>query len=434
MAKQKRRNELAAGIFVLLALAGVFAILFMVADFASLFEHRVEYQVAFGVDQNIEGLTAGSAVKLGGYKIGNVTAVRPERRDQQGDPGWRMMVTIRIPAKYALAAEGLRIELVRPVVGTDATLNIADVGSGPAVAPGQTVPGGIASAPFLADAAKHLGFGDNEREAVQQAVLHVRNLVANLERSSEQIELMIQEGGQIRHIIGNVDAASDTLTGIMTHADAAVLSVRDMLAEDGIILRIAARLDDAAREAVDILRENRRNIQAMIDSAAAAGADAAEMTAQLKQQLTPLLAKVDAALSRADDALAGLGELTATANDLVRRNQVPINAMVDDYRAMAGHLKAASAEIRANPWRLLYQPTDKDKRQATLSEAARSFAVGAGQLNNAAEILTRLVAEHPDGDLAQSDQIQQALDVLAHSTANYRKVEHFLLEETARQP
>ena len=432
MAKTKRTHELAAGIFVLLALATVFVVLILVSDLGGFFESKRSYRVIFTVDQNIEGLQSGAAVKLGGYKIGNVTSVRPEPLGGTDGKQWQLLVEIDIPRKYVLHKKDLAVELVRPLLGVDATLNIANVGTGEPVAEDETITGMIASAPFLADAAKHLGFGENEREAVRQAVAHLKNLIASLERSGVEIETLLTEGGDIRHIIGRVKLASEKFPDIVENANATLTSIRGMFGEDGQVMKIAAKLETFATEAVDILKKNRKAIDAVIANAERFTGESADGVAELRKQLQPILAKVDTALTTANDALKGFQDLSATAESLMKRNEVPIGAMIDDYRIMAGNLKATSAEIRANPWRLLYQPTEADKKKAVLNDAARNFAAGAGQVKGAAQVLAEALAAAKDESLTDDPAVRAAMTTLNDSIANFRKVERFLLKETAR--
>lgn len=426
MAKVKRGHELAAGIFVALSLAAVFVVLMLVSDFSGFFESKQTYKVIFTVDQNIEGLKSGAAVKLGGFRVGNVTNVRPEAlRGPNGDQ-WRMLVEISIPKKYVLHKDGLVIELARPLVGSDATLNIADIGTGELRKPEDTIEGQIASAPFLTDALRKLGIDENEAEVISK-------LVADLGKSGERIRMLLEQKGEVGQIISNINAASDKLTQFMGNADATAASIRGMVAKDGVVMQIAQKIDKAAQNAVDILEENRQNIKDMIANTAKTTEGTAEIQRKLRDALGPLLTKVDNALATANEALAGFRNLAAAAEEMVKRNQVPVGAMVDDYRIMAGNLKATSAEIRANPWRLLYQPTDNDKRKAVLNDAARNFATGAGQVHNASQILSAAVTAGGDKSLSDAPEVKAALKVLRNSIANFRKVEHFLLKETAEK-
>ena len=158
---------------LLLALAAVFVVLILVSDLGGFFESKRSYRIIFTVDQNIEGLQNGAAVKLGGYKIGNVTRVWPEPLGGSDGKQWQLLVEINIPKKYVLHADYLAVELDRPLLGVDATLNIGNVGTGEPVAADETITGSIASATFLAASVKHCGLGVTDSKAEKRAVAHL---------------------------------------------------------------------------------------------------------------------------------------------------------------------------------------------------------------------------------------------------------------------
>jgi ABC-type transporter Mla subunit MlaD len=450
MAKIKRRHELMAGIFVVLALAAIFVMLILISDFGSMFRSMRRYTVTFTVCQSVEGLSGGAPVKLGGYKIGNVIHVRPQRAAEsrpKDDPPeasaaaegqsacprpWRMVVTFQIPEEYELATDA-RVELVRPLLGTDAVLNITDVGAERKATEADQIVGRIASAPFLSDAVEQLGFGDDERLAVQKIVALVHSLAESLAAGGQSIEDLLRDGGEVYQLVTNARKASEQLGPILDNVEQASVSVRSMLGAQGVVQRIAGRVDKAAEIAVAILEENRDDIKKTMTHIAKATEGARATQEKIARALDPMLQKVDTGLTNANQALANFRDLAAQANQMIARNRVPIDAMVDDMRATAGNLVATTAEVRANPWRLLYQPTEKDKQRAELHDAARSFAVGAGEVNNAVRKLAAVTASSGGRPLAESPEVRRALEELRISLANFRKVEHFLMAETIKR-
>jgi hypothetical protein len=56
---------------------------------------------------------------------------------------------------------------------------------------------------------------------------------------------------------------------------------------------------------------------------------------------------------------------------------------VTNFVETSEHLKATAKDLYRNPWRLLYQPSDKESRELNVFDASRSFAEAAARLDNA---------------------------------------------------
>jgi len=68
----KRSREYKVGAFVLAGLVAVGGIIFMIGEERQLFQRKIPYQAAF---HNVQGLSPGSPVRMGGVDIGRVTKV-----------------------------------------------------------------------------------------------------------------------------------------------------------------------------------------------------------------------------------------------------------------------------------------------------------------------------------------------------------------------
>jgi len=82
---------------------------------------------------------------------------------------------------------------------------------------------------------------------------------------------------------------------------------------------------------------------------------------------------------------------------------------------VSDQLKLASIEIRRSPWRLLYTPTEKELETDNLYDAARSFALAAGDISTTADALHAIVQRY-EGDVDPNDpNLKVMLDNL-HAT------------------
>jgi ABC-type transporter Mla subunit MlaD len=117
-------------------------------------------------------------------------------------------------------------------------------------------------------------------------------------------------------------------------------------------------------------------------------------------------------------------------------NSPALDETMSNMLAVSANLKAASTEIRRNPWRLLYQPDKKEVQSVNLYDAARAFDEAASQLNTAVTKLAALRGQTDDGTEAQ-EEIQSIRKTLMESFKKFRKAEEALwkeLSETQKMP
>ncbi|HWB18934.1 MAG TPA: hypothetical protein VG711_01435, partial [Phycisphaerales bacterium] len=89
------------------------------------------------------------------------------------------------------------------------------------------------------------------------------------------------------------------------------------------------------------------------------------------------------------------------------------------------NLKAATAEVRRSPWRLLYKPAAGEMANLNLYDAARQFADGANDMNDAASAL-RDALKDPD---AKQTDIEKLVEKLDTSFANFGSIEKQLWDQ-----
>jgi hypothetical protein len=115
---------------------------------------------------------------------------------------------------------------------------------------------------------------------------------------------------------------------------------------------------------------------------------------------------------------------------LLVANSPGLDEMVDNMVLVSANLKAASTEIRRNPWRLFYKPDDKKMRSTNLYDATRAFNEGANQLNIAVTKLASLRGMDPE-DPDTKKEIKRVRRQLLDSFSNFKKVEDTLWKEVS---
>ncbi len=97
--------------------------------------------------------------------------------------------------------------------------------------------------------------------------------------------------------------------------------------------------------------------------------------------------KIQKSLDDVEQTMANARDLTASARELLVANRGKLFAMVASLKTTGDNLKAASAEVRRSPWRLLYKPAPGEMANLNLYDSARQFAEGANALEDAATAL-----------------------------------------------
>ena len=123
-------------------------------------------------------------------------------------------------------------------------------------------------------------------------------------------------------------------------------------------------------------------------------------------------------------ALANAKELTGSAKGVLVGNRSRLDAIFASVKTTGDNLKAASAEIRRSPWRLLYKPAKGEMANLNLYDAARQFAEGANDMNDAATALRdALAAKELD-----EKQLKGFVERLDKSFVSFQQVEKTLWE------
>jgi CHASE3 domain sensor protein len=141
--------------------------------------------------------------------------------------------------------------------------------------------------------------------------------------------------------------------------------------------------------------------------------------------LVKAAATIDNAKQAVEDVkttLANAKDITANARNLLSSNRGKFDNIIASFKATADNLKGATAEIRRSPWRILYHPGAGEMDNLELYDAARQFADGANDVNDAALAL-RDAMQNPNVD---HDQVQKLLNKLNTSFDNFNLVEQKL--------
>jgi ABC-type transporter Mla subunit MlaD len=404
----KERNNLKAGIFILVSIGLIVTIILSISGIDRLFSPEQERSVSFRLSDDLGGLQVGDEVRIGGFKVGAVESIqlRHDVKEVAGagapaataatapttNPGEpadrsRMLVTVTLPKRYEIREDAV-VSVQATITGT-ACLNISDLGTGKPI-------------------------GDNVALVGQPSGLNA--LIATLSGVAPEIKPIVADArlamADTRVALADVRAKTvPQLNEALVKYKGAGGHLEDMLGQSKTDFKgTVANLKSATGTIND-------KLPGMMDAAH-----------QFIARLDDTVKNTSGTLEDVKTSVANFRTLSETAREVVGGNKGKLDSMIASLKTTGDNLKAASAEIRHSPWRLLYKPGKGEVANLNLYDSARQFADGAGSLNDAALALRDALA-NKNADPAEVKELLKKLD---DSFANFRAVEDKLWENVQK--
>ncbi len=351
---KKDRSPFKAGLFIVITFVLIGAVIVGIKGIRTVFTPVRDCRAIFSLSDDIGGLRVGDDVRLGGYKVGVIRKIEVQGVDDGQKPA--ILIAFTLPTKFPLH-ENAHIAVQTGLTGSSC-LNIDSLGNGPLLAEDSQLSGSpdsfSALKGSLAEAGPQITGLLSEVRPQITAVLGKAGLA--IDRGGEAFakvrDLFGDTNTDIRGTMANLNAvtgsAKTKLPSILDHADSALVKVGDTI--------------DSTKTAIEDLKTS----------------------------------------------LANAKELTASARGVLVGNRGKLDGIIAALKNTSDNLKGASVEIRRSPWRLLYKPAPGEVDNLTLFDAARQFAEGANNMNDAALAL-RDAAHDPGVD---HDQLQKLVEKL----------------------
>jgi ABC-type transporter Mla subunit MlaD len=412
MANRSARNNILAGLFVVVSLVMGVAISFKLSDRPSMRGMR-HFTIRFSLEDGATGLKSGSPVLLAGQQIGRVRTVD----FATGADGVATAVDVGVEVRGNLTLyENAGVYLQLPLLGTLSSINISSVGtpiasphagSSAAIEEDEVVKGRIAPPGFLAQA----GYGSEQAQ-------ELRNTLASLEIAMTKASQIIDKDGP------KVDAG-------VADAQALLASLKEKLASwSEKIDKTAANIEQASGRLEPLLAK----ADTALDSTNAAIKDIREVVASNKDKLGQILDnvqsatgkinqttidEVNAAIKDGRDALGVFSTSLGKLSTIVTEETPNIRHTLANLRLMSDQLKLTAVEVRSQPWRLLHQPTTKELSSQVLYDATRAYAEAASDLRAASEAL----------QATSGQQSAEMVEQLTRAVAKYKAAEQALMDK-----
>lgn len=439
MPQRAARNNVLAGLFVVISVLLAVATAFVLADRGP-GAGGVRFTVRFTLSEGAAGLGEGSAVLLGGVPVGRVLGVKFNTDGASAGEPTGVDVLVEVDRALMLY-ENAGIYLEKPLLGTLSNLNIASAGSpemsGAAqgstarIEGGEVIRADLAPPGFLAQA----GIGPEQ-------VRQVQTVLTSLETSVRRVEELIASGGpkvdesiaEARSLVGEVRSSfaqwDATVKNTLANVDSASGQLTPLVEEARVAAKRATEFFDSADA---VVRDNRQRIEQVITSVQNAATTFDTTTMDL----------LNTALRDARSAMAQAQQAIGDVRGLINEQTPSVRTMLANARLTTDQLKLTALEVRSQPWRLLYEPKTKELEQQVLYDSTRAYAMAASDVRAAAEALSvlALAAREPNAEGSAASASPSALDAqraqrldelaqaLAKSIATFQQAERALLGE-----
>jgi len=435
------RNNVRAGLFVLVGGCLTVAVVLVLADLDRFFSSRQTVTARFHLSDGLKGLKEGAPVTIGDVPAGTVTDIEDVPAPEEAGRLQAKDVRFTIPAKYQLY-DNAEIELVVPPLGSGTRLNIrsfgqdlADAeqtetgrerrGSSWAYESGEVIPGGIAPSQLTQQFAKDLGIRDQQRRQIQSIIENVQTLT----------DAVAGEPEKVQQIIANVHELSQTLN----EDTPAILA--DVKEATGDLKAVTAKVRDRSEDwmqRIDGLTEKAESAVSRLDrlveengpvltEALASARRTTDNIEQLSEEASgPWAKRLRDTLSNAENAVDNIRTVTEQVRTMVTAQRPVLERTIANARLVSDQLKLAAIEVRRAPWRLLHKPDQQELETDNLYDAARSFALAASALDSTTSSLEALMEQHAqkldenDPNLkAMLDNLHQTFEQLSEAERTF---------------
>jgi ABC-type transporter Mla subunit MlaD len=422
----RQPDEFKLGLTVLIIVALFLGTVFFIGDVGGWGRKTEVFEVRFPHDLTLPDLKAGGAVRCGGQEVGSVQSVElrelsPDSGasgsavgEAQGESQLVVVVKIEVDRTVGLRRD-CRIAAEGPTLGGAGWLVIRNRGTSPQPASkdepieGQP-PGGFAAVTeTLGEIGGNLA-AELDPKNPQGLLANIKgqldatiatSLLGKIHRSIDDINIMTH-ALQKQMDVAERQALLAKLSRTMDDVNAITGELRRQMDPKGervAMTKIHGALDgvnSALDQVVEMLKENRQPVHETILHVRQTAETLDERIANaVAEQLdvkahASLMAKIHEDVDRIGQSLADIKQITSDLREGMTFNKPAIDQTIANVKQTSDHLKAASKDLRRNPWRLLYRPTDKETDELNVFDAARAFADAATELDDASARLEAL--------------------------------------------
>jgi len=410
----KNRSALRAGILMLGSLALIVAVIVGIKGLSWLSEHTKTYLVAFDLKTNIGGLRVGDEVRVGGFKVGEVKHISLRKDEDPKHPPYYILIAFTVPEKYSIRTDA-KIRIDGTLTGTS-WLNFEDIGKGSPLTEKDWLVGGPSSTGELL--AKVAGMAPEVQGLLTdirtKTLPNINDTIADVRtKTVPLVNTTLDKFGQTADSFKKTGDNATALAADVRASYKPIIDKYNAVADKAIAMMESIRAlfgDTTAdfRTTIANLRQSTDSIKAKLPG--------------ILDKVDGVLAKVDTAVDSVNKTLVDVKETMAGAKAVIVGNKTKLDSMIASIKIAGDNLKAATAEVRRSPWRLLYKPAPNEMNNLNLYDAARQFAEGANNLNETAGALRDAIKTNQNNP----EELKKLMEKVDQSFANFKQVEEKL--------
>lgn len=437
----KERNALQVGIVTSIVVLGFFAILIWISQ--NVGGDMKQITIRFKSSAAMPTIVPGSAVLVGGQRVGKVVEARLEKqpiKTEAGQPprdGYFVVADAEIRSDLVLRKD-CEVVAEGPPLGGDGLLKIELGTSDKVIGSGEVIegaePGGFGA--VLAGLNKEFDESDPTSLLAQikaQLDPEGRNsILAKLLQSLDDINVVT---ASLSNELGNKDKATllAKLHDIVDNINATTGSLRKELESqqpDLLLGKIHIAMDainDDLSAVSSLIKNNEAAVANTLQHVERTAANIAAETDPANAE--SLLASFKQASGKLNDSLNDINVVTDTTRQVIVLNRENINRLLINFKEASDHIKTGVKYVLRHPWRLLKEPAMPEIKQQAIFDAARSFAEAATRIDDAAAQL-RALAELHNGEIPGDDpDLARIQSTLKETQEKYSRAEAQLWQE-----
>ena len=351
--RNKRRNNIRAGVFVSITLILGMLIFGILTDFWKEYTRSTQpYIVSFSVMEGVGTLITGSKVRLGGVIVGAVSSVEPRADD--GIPTSKIDVGFELEKQFPLYVNA-SIHAQAGLLGSGAWLEISSVGSGEVATIDTEL------------------IGTSDTMIGQLMGLEAEeNISKSLEALRKISEAISDEGGVLNLMIGHEEAKS--IRESIESARSTLLSI------DSVMSSTKSVWPDWQESVTAILTESTDLPNKMSDTLK----DIREAVHDVRSDVLPNVEQATVSLKKSLDLLESMSR---TFQKNAPKWSSKISNIVSNVESITHRADAAIEDIKSHPWKLLYRPTDVDIEYGQLNSAVWQLRTALSSMRQTADEL-----------------------------------------------
>ncbi|MBX3385748.1 MAG: hypothetical protein KF768_04175 [Phycisphaeraceae bacterium] len=377
MASRTSKNTVLAGAFLLIALVAFVAVVIVLGDMSDSWERRRHYEVLFSLEDGAEGLDRGSVVKLGGTKVGTVVSSGLLKKEGTQEP-IGVLVKIQVRADIDLYEDAI-IQLAKPLLGSNSSINIVAVrglgeddpaydGGTAKLEEGGRMTGTLGAPGFLSR---------SDYRKLQNIIADVNSITSSVKPRVDPIMEEVQ--GAVSDVRSITRDAAGRWPTWGERIDRATAEIDPIVGEVKTVLEQGRQFLASAQEVLD---RNRAGFDEIVEN----------VRVLTKNARGEAYDEVLAAIRRGREGLDSFASAAKQVDELLMTNAPALTDTIANANLAAQQLKLTTVEVRAAPWRLLYQPTKKELENELLFNSVRTYSMAVADLHAATQALNAVSA------------------------------------------